>query len=219
MDPIPRQLRAPDAAAVWHGSPAPDDAGPWSAPLPADAPAATQFAAITSIDSIGESAIARGSAVTGERAATADSADGGRRAAGKVRVTTQSFFSHLCELASIPQSAYAVGEEIDGAMCLMHTDGGYEVFSSDNRARREVRFFEDEDAAYFYLFGILAAEAVRSGYLRPQAVQPPAHRSPALQPGPPADLPSATSIRPGATSIRPSATSIPLGATSMPLRR
>ncbi|HYZ55095.1 MAG TPA: hypothetical protein VE733_16545 [Streptosporangiaceae bacterium] len=256
LDPVPRQQRIPDAAVVWHGSPAPDDAVSWSAPVPVDALAATQrpagrteapdrqaspsgphpipgphlvpgvpeqadtvpqqpdtqYAAITSIGSTGEPAIARDSAVTDERAATADRAAGRRRAAGKAHATAQSFFSHLCELASIPKSAYAVGQEIDGAMCLIRTDGGYEVFSSADHARREVHFFEDEDAAYFYLFGILAAEAVRSGYLRPQAVQPPAHRGPGPQAGPLTDRPGATSIRPGATSIR-------LGATSMPPRQ
>jgi hypothetical protein len=198
--PAPRQQRALDAAAVWHGSPASDDLRSRSAPVPADAPAATQrlagpqrpdtqFAAITSIDSIGEPAIAPGSAVTGEHAAMAGRVIGGRRPAGKARVTAQSVFSHLLELASIPQSAYAVDEEIDGAMCLMHADGGYEVFSSAGRARHEVRFFEDEETAYFYLFGILAAEAVRSGHLGPRAVQPPAHRVPGPQPGPPANQP------------------------------
>ena len=30
-----------------------------------------------------------------------------------------------------------------------------------------MHFFEDEEAAYFYLFGVLAAEAVRSGRLGP----------------------------------------------------
>jgi hypothetical protein len=30
-----------------------------------------------------------------------------------------------------------------------------------------VRFFEDEESAYFYLFGVLAAEAVRTGLLIP----------------------------------------------------
>jgi hypothetical protein len=52
-------------------------------------------------------------------------------------------------------------------MCLFKTDGGYEVFSCAEDARHEVRFFEDEEAAYFYLFGVLAAEAVRSGRLQP----------------------------------------------------
>jgi len=34
-------------------------------------------------------------------------------------------------------------------------------------ARHEARSFLDEEAAYFYLFGVLAAEAVRNGVLLP----------------------------------------------------
>ena len=53
-------------------------------------------------------------------------------------------------------------------MCLVQADGGgFEVFSRTEDARLEVRFFEDEEAAYFYLFGMLAAEAIRSGRLSP----------------------------------------------------
>ena len=52
-------------------------------------------------------------------------------------------------------------------MCLVKADGGFEVFGRTDDARLDVRFFEDEEAAYFYLFGVLAAEAVRSGRLRP----------------------------------------------------
>jgi hypothetical protein len=105
-----------------------------------------------------------------------------RRSSGKTRVTAQAVFSQLLELASIPQSAYAVDAEVDGAMCLVRARGGYEVFSSADRTRHEVRHFEDEEAAYFYLFGILAAEAVRSGRLGPQTA-PPGHRSTSAQPG------------------------------------
>ena len=54
-------------------------------------------------------------------------------------------------------------------MCLVKADGGFEVFSRTDDAQLDVRFFEDEEAAYFYLFGVLAAEAVRSGRLRPGA--------------------------------------------------
>jgi hypothetical protein len=70
-------------------------------------------------------------------------------------------------------------------MCLVHSRGGYEVFSSADRVRHEVRFFEDEEAAYFYLFGILAAEAIRNGRLGPQQAAPAGHRrtSPELGPG------------------------------------
>jgi hypothetical protein len=81
---------------------------------------------------------------------------------------TQRIFSELASLAAIPPSAYAVGEEIDGAMCLIQTPDGFEVFNAAAGARHEVRIFDDEESAYFYLFGVLAAEAVRTGRLAPQ---------------------------------------------------
>jgi hypothetical protein len=61
-----------------------------------------------------------------------------------------------------------VGEEVDGAMCLIHTPDGFEVFNAAAGARHEVRIFDDEESAYFYLFGVLAAEAVRTGRLAPK---------------------------------------------------
>jgi hypothetical protein len=91
-----------------------------------------------------------------------------RRGAGKDRVTPQSAFAQLLGLAAISQASYAVNEEVPGAMCLVKADGGFEVFSCTDEARLEVRFFEDEEAAYFYLFGVLAAEAIRSGRLGPR---------------------------------------------------
>jgi len=91
-----------------------------------------------------------------------------RRGAGKDRVTPQSAFAELLGLAAISQTSYAVNEEVPGAMCLVKADGGFEVFSCTDEARLEVRFFEDEEAAYFYLFGVLAAEAIRSGRLGPR---------------------------------------------------
>jgi hypothetical protein len=90
----------------------------------------------------------------------------GRRAGRRDRVP-QSVFAELLSLAAIPHAAYAVDEEVPGAMCLVKGEGGFEVFSRTDDARLDVRFFEDEEAAYFYLFGVLAAEAVRSGRLRP----------------------------------------------------
>ncbi|HEX5295811.1 MAG TPA: hypothetical protein VFW50_02300, partial [Streptosporangiaceae bacterium] len=89
----------------------------------------------------------------------------GRRSGRRDRVP-QSVFGELLSLAAIPHSAYAVDEEVPGAMCLVKADGGFEVFSRTDDARLDVRFFEDEEAAYFYLFGVLAAEAVRSGRLQ-----------------------------------------------------
>jgi len=79
----------------------------------------------------------------------------------------QSVFAELLSLAAIPHAAYVVDQEVPGAMCLVKADGGFEVFSRTADARLDVHFFEDEEAAYFYLFGVLAAEAVRSGRLRP----------------------------------------------------
>ncbi|HUC27401.1 MAG TPA: hypothetical protein VMA73_32305 [Streptosporangiaceae bacterium] len=76
-------------------------------------------------------------------------------------------FAELVDLVDIPRSAYAIDEEVTGAMCLYETEHGYEVFSCSEDARHEVRFFEDEEAAYFYLFGVLMAEAVRHGRIRP----------------------------------------------------
>jgi hypothetical protein len=82
-------------------------------------------------------------------------------------VSPASVFAELLALSAIPQDSYAVDEEVPGAMCLVKTNDGFEVFSRTDDARLEVRFFEDEESAYFYLFGVLAAEAVRSGRLRP----------------------------------------------------
>jgi hypothetical protein len=84
------------------------------------------------------------------------------------RLATQRIFSELAGLAAIPPSAYAVGEEVDGAMCLIQTAGGFEVFNAAAGSRHEVRLFDDEESAYFYLFGVLAAEAVRTGRLAPK---------------------------------------------------
>ena len=52
-------------------------------------------------------------------------------------------------------------------MCLIPGADGIEVFKAMDGARHEARSFPDEEAAYFYLFGVLAAEAVRNGALLP----------------------------------------------------
>jgi hypothetical protein len=92
-----------------------------------------------------------------------------RRRSALRRLATQRIFSELADLAAIPPSAYAVGEEVDGAMCLIQTADGFEVFNAAAGSRHEVRLFDDEESAYFYLFGVLAAEAVRTGRLAPKA--------------------------------------------------
>ena len=84
-------------------------------------------------------------------------------------MATQGIFSELAGLAAIPATAYAVGAEVDGAMCLVQTGQGFEVFNAVAGTRHEVRSFLDEESAYFYLFGVLAADAVRTGRLAPSA--------------------------------------------------
>jgi hypothetical protein len=91
-----------------------------------------------------------------------------RRRSALRHQATQRIFSELASLAAIPPSAYSVGAEVDGAMCLIQTADGFEVFNAAAGARHEVRIFDDEESAYFYLFGVLAAEAVRTGRLAPQ---------------------------------------------------
>ena len=91
-----------------------------------------------------------------------------RRRATKKRLPTQKIFSDLATQAAIPAAAYAIGEDVDGAMCLVRTDEGFEVFNASGGARHEVRVFQDEESAYFYLFGVLVAESVRTGALVPR---------------------------------------------------
>jgi hypothetical protein len=98
-------------------------------------------------------------------AGNAPAGDAGGRAARRQRVPTREIFCELADLASIPRAAYALEAETDGAMCLLPTPDGFEVFMAADGARHEVRSFAEEEAAYFYLFGVLAAEAVRSGGL------------------------------------------------------
>jgi len=91
-----------------------------------------------------------------------------RRRATRRRLPTQRIFSELAAQAGIPPGAYAIDQDVDGAMCLVRTDEGFEVFNSLAGSRHEVRMFEEEESAYFYLFGVLVAEAIRSGILAPR---------------------------------------------------
>jgi hypothetical protein len=152
-----RGSSTPDRAAAWHGSPATE---PWSErqPDPRADPRSESRP-----DPRYESWTEPGPWAEPEPPAAPPS---GRRAGRRDRVP-ESVFAELLSLAAIPHAAYAVDEEVPGAMCLVKADGGFEVFSRTDDARLDVRFFEDEEAAYFYLFGVLAAEAVRSGRLRP----------------------------------------------------
>jgi hypothetical protein len=85
--------------------------------------------------------------------------------AAQRRLDTEELFAALADLAGIPADSYAVGEEIEGALCLLPTESGFEVFFAADGARHELQAFETEEAACFYLFGVLAAESVRTGTL------------------------------------------------------
>ena len=62
-------------------------------------------------------------------------------------MATERIFGELASLAAIPASTYSVGEEVDGAMCLLETADGFEVFTSAGGSRHEVRVFSDEESA------------------------------------------------------------------------
>jgi hypothetical protein len=87
------------------------------------------------------------------------------RGATRRRMATERLFADLAALAGIPAGSYSVGELVDGALCLVQSTHGFEVFHASGGARHELQIFASEEAACFYLFGVLAAEAVRNGSL------------------------------------------------------
>ena len=88
-----------------------------------------------------------------------------QRRAARQRMATEALFADLASLAGIPAELYSVGTEVNGALCLVPSEAGFEVFLCANGARHELQSFSTEEAACFYLFGVLAAEAVRTGAL------------------------------------------------------
>jgi hypothetical protein len=175
--PIPPILSAPPTAGDWPASAAGPAAGihPFPSlagdipPFPDEASPCLEPAQQGFADPAG--GIPAGGIPAGGGAA----ADIGGRAARRQRVPTREIFCELADLASIPRSAYALETETDGTMCLLPTPEGFEVFIAADGARHEVRSFADEEAAYFYMFGVLAAEAIRNGSLAPTvgAASPP----------------------------------------------
>jgi hypothetical protein len=89
--------------------------------------------------------------------------------AGRQQLATEQLFAELTRMAGIPPDAYALGGEVDGAFCLLQTADRFEVFHASGGYRHELQLFSTEEAACFYLFGVLVAEAVRSGSLLPAA--------------------------------------------------
>jgi hypothetical protein len=150
-----------------HAEPA-QAAPPQAPPAEAAPPDASQAAPAFAPAAPAQAEAAPSDARPADQAATQPQVVGRRRRATRRRLPTQRIFSDLAAQAAIPPNAYAIGEDVDGAMCLIRTDEGFEVFNSAVGARHEVRVFEDEESAYFYLFGVLVAEAVRTGALIPR---------------------------------------------------
>ncbi len=108
----------------------------------------------------GSAALQRATAGPGHSAAPSRSRRSARR-----RLATELLFAELAELAGIPASTYSIGDEVEGALCLVQAEHGFEVFHLAGGARHELQVFVSEESACFYLFGVLAAEAVRNGSL------------------------------------------------------
>jgi hypothetical protein len=150
---------------------APDDTTGVALPIPAEAPLPLEAEALRAA-----SAARRPRQTPAKRRAAASSSDpqlsapapaqpSSQRRNARQRMATEQLFADLAGLAGIPADSYAVGREADGAFCLMQTDDGFEVFHSADGARHELQVFATEESACFYLFGLLAAEAVRNGTL------------------------------------------------------
>jgi hypothetical protein len=80
-------------------------------------------------------------------------------------MATERLFADLASQAGIPSDAYSIGEDVEGALCLIQAGEKFEVYHSSGGAQHELQVFPTEESACFYLFGVLAAEAVRNGSL------------------------------------------------------
>jgi hypothetical protein len=156
--PLPLEaeaMRAASAARRSRSADGRDDPAQPSAPQPART-AAAPSAASPAVATLMSPGVAR------QRRATAH---GRQRRSSRARLATERVFADLAGLAGIPAESYAIGEVVDGAMCLVQTEQGFEVFLSVADGRQELQTFATEEAACFYLFGVLVADAVRDGSL------------------------------------------------------
>jgi hypothetical protein len=177
-EPVPPlDLTRPTAAAAPERPARPVAGPPPTGPLPggpeqaAPQPARTDLAR-TELAELARTQLARTQLARTELARTelagTELAGAGRVTAYgslRQRLATEHLFAELARQAGIPASSYAFGEEADGAFCLLQTPAGFEVFHAVDGAHHEVQVFTTEESACFYLFGMLAAEAVRTGRL------------------------------------------------------
>jgi hypothetical protein len=161
--PLPLEAEAMRAASATGAArqSVSDPRGATLRPAAAQEPPATPLGPVTTDHSLAAVSVAPPSA---PEPAT-DWHQPRRDRAARRRVDTERLFADLASLAGIPAGSYAVGEEVDGAMCLLETEQGFEVFLAAGAARHELQTFATEEAACFYLFGVLAAEEVRQGSL------------------------------------------------------
>jgi hypothetical protein len=131
---------------------------------PADSKATAPAAASLATASLAAANPATANAAAAPPVAAAPPASRQRRGARR-RMATEQLFADLAALAGIPADSYAIGEAVEGALCLVQTGQRFEVFHSAGGDRHELQVFTSEESACFYLFGLLAAEAVRNGSL------------------------------------------------------
>jgi hypothetical protein len=180
--PVPDYRPAPTSSPAYQA--VPDGTTGVALPVPAEAPlpleAEAMRAATASRRPRPAPAARRSGQPRADRRAPAtapavdqpDPAAPNRRRTARRRLATERLFADLAGLAGIPADSYAVGEEVEGAMCLLETETGFEVFHSADGARHELQVFTSEESACFYLFGVLAAEAVRTGSLTRRTTGP-----------------------------------------------
>jgi hypothetical protein len=181
--PVP-DLPARQARGTESVAPAGSPAGPVPAPAPPAHPVPARNGAATAappsaghVPPVGRTdgaATGTEPSAASQQARPDAAAPSGPRRSARRRLATERLFAELASQAGIPVDSYAIGEEVEGALCLLQAEQGFEVFHSAEGNRHELQFFGSEEAACFYLFGVLAADAVRKGSLLPAAGRPSA---------------------------------------------
>jgi hypothetical protein len=160
-------------AAAYSWQPAPDGATGVTLPVATEAPLPLEAEALRAASAsrrprrppAAPAAPQAAPAVAQADTARAKPAPARQRRATRRRMATEQLFAELADLAGIPADAYSIGEDVEGALCLIQLGDRFEVYHSAGGAQHELQIFPTEESACFYLFGVLAAEAVRNGAL------------------------------------------------------
>ncbi len=151
----------PGQAYFWQ--PVPDGAAGVTLPVATEAPLPLEAEALRAASASRRPR--RAPAVPQADTARAKPAPSRQRRSARRRMATEQLFADLADLAGIPADAYSIGEDVEGALCLLQLGDKFEVYHSAGGAQHELQIFPTEESACFYLFGVLAAEAVRNGTL------------------------------------------------------